>query len=81
MLVADADQPVAERQGRWVRGAPITTPGRLLELDGQQGQQYRLARYLVNEFAEFRQLYQLDDDPELIGPQLGLRADRRIGLA
>ncbi len=69
-VVADPERAGDDRQqqGRWVRGEAITQAGRELELSGQQAQQYGLARYLVNEFAEFRQLYQLDDDPELIGP-------------
>ena len=70
VAVADPDNNANDplRQGRWVRGAPITQEGRVLEVDGRQAEQYGLVRYLVDEFAEFRQLYQLDDDPELIGP-------------
>ena len=55
-------------EGEWVRGEAITTPGKILELDGRRAEQVGFARFVVNDFNEFTQLYQLEDSPDLIGP-------------
>ncbi|MDG2384413.1 MAG: NfeD family protein [Pirellulaceae bacterium] len=54
--------------GDWIRGEPITTAGKVLELDGKRAEQFGLARFVVNDFNEFAQLYQLEESPEIVEP-------------
>ena len=57
-----------DRVGRWIRGDEITTADAPLQLTGSRAEQLGFARYVVEDFTEFRQLYQLEEIPELIGP-------------
>lgn len=52
----------------WTQGPAVTQPGRVLELDGRTANQLGLARYLAEDLGQLRQLYQLEQTPELIGP-------------
>ncbi len=54
--------------GAWVRGEAITTPGQVLQLDGRQAESLGVARYVVENFTQLEQLYQLPETPKLIGP-------------
>lgn len=52
----------------WRQGERITRPGRALLLDGRRAVEYRLAKEVVEDFAQFRQLYGLERDPHLVEP-------------
>jgi membrane-bound ClpP family serine protease len=52
----------------WIRGEQITTPGQVVQVDGKQAEALGVARFLVENFAQFQQLYSLPESPELIGP-------------
>jgi membrane-bound ClpP family serine protease len=60
-----AEQPEPDQ---WTRDALITTPGVPLKLTGQQADKYHLTTALVENFAQFRQYYGLEDDPMLVEP-------------
>lgn len=53
---------------RWQRGDTITTPGRPLLVDGETAERLGLARAVVNDFHELKQLYGLENDPTLVEP-------------
>jgi membrane-bound ClpP family serine protease len=53
---------------RWEKKEEVTAAGRVLQLDGQRAEELGLARFLVSDFDEFRQQYQLEEDPDLIRP-------------
>ncbi|MCA9213099.1 MAG: hypothetical protein KDB27_08545 [Planctomycetales bacterium] len=57
-----------DRVDRWIRGDELTSGDSPLQLDGRQAGQLGYARFVVEDFSELRQLYQLDDIPELTGP-------------
>jgi membrane-bound ClpP family serine protease len=65
---ADAAAQAAQADGQWVRGEPITIPGQVVQIDGTQAEALGVARFLVENFAQLQQLYQLPETPELIGP-------------
>jgi membrane-bound ClpP family serine protease len=66
---AGADDAGAAAAGvTWVRGEAISTPGQVLQIDGQQGESLGVTRFVVENFAQLQQLYQLPAAPELIGP-------------
>jgi len=60
-----AKQPDA---AQWEKGPAVTRPGRPLEVDGRQAVEYGLANETATSFAEFRQLYGLENDPALLEP-------------
>lgn len=53
---------------RWRKGDEVTTEGELLKLTAGEAQDLQLARYVVADFDEFRQKYQLETSPELLEP-------------
>lgn len=61
---------LAERadQGEWVEGEVVSPPGRVLQVDGSTAHDLRLARHVVADFEEFKSLYGLEDDPNLVEP-------------
>ena len=65
---AEGDPAAESKRGDWIRGEPITTKGQVLELDGKRSEQLGLARFIVSDFEEFIQLYQLEDSPEIVEP-------------
>ena len=67
---AEVAAPQAEvaAPAEWTQGPAVTQPGRVLELDGRTAEQLGLARYLAEDLGQLRQLYQLEQTPELIGP-------------
>lgn len=60
-----ADQPDKKQ---WVKGARVTVPGKPLKISGKEAGDFRLANHVVNDFQEFRRLYNLENDPTLIEP-------------
>ena len=70
-LSADEAESMAQKQpdlGRWQRNEAITRPGRPFSADGAKAVEYRLANATVGDFAAFKQLYSLEDDPALLEP-------------
>ncbi len=61
-------QRLHPNEADWRQGERITRPGRALLLDGTQAVEYRLAKEVVEDFAQFRQLYGLERDPHLVEP-------------
>ena len=57
---ADADQ--------WKKGEQITVAGEPLQVDGQQALEYWLANHTAEDFGEFKRLYGLENDPDLLAP-------------
>jgi membrane-bound ClpP family serine protease len=57
---ADADQ--------WKQGEEITRGNRLLSVDGHQAVEYGIAEDVVENFEEFKRLYGLEQDPQLVAP-------------
>jgi membrane-bound ClpP family serine protease len=60
-----AEQP---ESGKWQRGTLVTTPGIPLRLSGTQAEEFQLANHLVENFAQFKQYYGLENDPLLVEP-------------
>ena len=52
----------------WVKGDRVTTPGRVFSVSGDKAQEYGLATRVVENFAQFKQNYGLENDPALIEP-------------
>jgi len=53
---------------QWEKGRQVTEPGKPLAVDGQRALDYWLANDVVDDFAEFKELYGLEDDPALLEP-------------
>ncbi len=53
---------------RWEKQAEISPGGELLQLNGTRAAELRLARFVVDDFDEFRKQYHLSDSPELLRP-------------
>jgi membrane-bound serine protease (ClpP class) len=64
------DEELAEQpdKDKWKRGELVTIPGLPLKLSGDRAEQYLLANHAVDNFAEFRQCYGLENDPTLVEP-------------
>jgi membrane-bound ClpP family serine protease len=60
-----AEQPEPDK---WQRGTLVTTPGIPLQLSGTKAEEYQLANHLVENFAQFKQYYGLENDPLLVEP-------------
>ena len=61
--------PAQGEKGRpWVKDDRVTTPGRVLSLSGEKAQEYGLATRVVENFAQFKQNYGLENDPTLVEP-------------
>ena len=60
-----AEQPEPDK---WQRGTLVTTPGIPLRLSGTQAEEFQLANHLVENFAQFKQYYGLENDPVLVEP-------------
>ncbi len=54
--------------GKWTMGEPVTLPNKPLRLDGTKAAEYHLANYVVDNFAQFKQCYGLENDPTLVEP-------------
>jgi membrane-bound ClpP family serine protease len=53
---------------RWVKGEEVTTGGKAFSAAGSEAESLELARETVSSFEEFKALYQLESDPELVEP-------------
>ncbi|MFH1924495.1 MAG: NfeD family protein [Planctomycetota bacterium] len=55
---------------QWKKGAavPETERGKTLQVDGRRAFEYRLANETVDDFAGFKEVYGLEDDPALLEP-------------
>jgi len=64
------DDELAEQlePDKWQRGTLLTTPGIPLRLSGTQAEECQLANHLVENFAQFKQFYGLENDPMLVEP-------------
>jgi membrane-bound serine protease (ClpP class) len=56
-----------EKGPPWVKGEAVTTPGHVLQLRGPQAAELGLAT-VVENFAQFKQRYGLENDPALVSP-------------
>jgi membrane-bound ClpP family serine protease len=66
-----AEQLKAGRAGKatpWQRGQRVTTPLSTFRVGGEQAVDYRLANHTVENLAQLKQLYDLEDDPTLVEP-------------
>ncbi|MFZ1933930.1 MAG: NfeD family protein [Thermoguttaceae bacterium] len=54
--------------GKWNMGEPVTVPNKPLLVDGTKAEEYHLANYVVDNFAQFKQCYGLEGDPTLVEP-------------
>jgi membrane-bound ClpP family serine protease len=52
----------------WQQGAEIGRPGQALQLNGEEAEQYGVARHLARDFNEFKLQYGLEGDPVLVEP-------------
>ncbi len=52
----------------WSRGDEVTTPGRPLQLSGDEAVELAMAESVVDDFARLKQLYGLENDPMLVEP-------------
>lgn len=55
-------------QADWQRGDVVTKPGEPLQAVGPRAVELGLARQVVANFGEWKQLYGLEDDPNLVQP-------------
>ena len=61
----------ARRQAQpdqWRQGQPVTEPGRLFKADGNEALEFGMADEVVDSFEEFKSLYGLEKDPQLVEP-------------
>ncbi len=54
--------------GKWEKGPLVKVPGVPLKLSGVQAEEYHLANHLVDNFAQFKQYYGLENAPTLVEP-------------
>jgi membrane-bound ClpP family serine protease len=59
--LATQDQP-----GQWTPGEQVTRPGKVFAATGEEAVTYHLARHVVDDFAQFKELYGLENDPSLL---------------
>jgi membrane-bound ClpP family serine protease len=64
----DAELEQQTDPGKWRQGEEVTTPGKLLSLTGERAEELGVARFAVDNFAEFKRLYELENDPALVEP-------------
>ena len=62
------DRDKGEKGPPWEKGERVTMPGQVLTLTGEEAQKYRLAKWVVENFTQFKQHYELQDDPTLVEP-------------
>ncbi len=67
--ILHAGRPGAEPDAAgWQHGAQIGQNGQTLSMNGEEAEQYGVARHLVRDFNEFKSFYGLEDDPALVEP-------------
>lgn len=52
----------------WTIGEQVTVPGKPFQVTGRDAVTYRLATHVVDDFAQFKELYGLENDPSLLEP-------------
>ena len=64
------DEELAEQDdaAKWQKDAVVTTAGVPLKLKGTQAEDYHLVNRVVDDFAQFKQYYGLENDPALVEP-------------
>jgi len=65
-----SDEELAEQPapGKWKKESLVTTPGTPLQLRGTQAERYLVANQEVDDFAQFKKYYGLENDPNLVKP-------------
>jgi hypothetical protein len=61
-----AEQPQPDE---WTPGEQVTRPGRAFQVSGKDAVAYHLASYVVDDAAQFKELYGLENDPSLLEPR------------
>ncbi len=65
-----AEELAAQPQpDQWMPGEPVTKPGKVFAAHGADALTYRLASHVVEDFAQFKELYGLENDPTLLEPR------------
>ncbi len=64
----DAELDEQPDKANWEKGPLVTTPGSPLKLTGIEAERDFLVNRVVENFAEFKQYYGLEDDPTLVEP-------------
>jgi membrane-bound serine protease (ClpP class) len=54
---------------QWQRVTQVAEPGHVLQVNGEQAEQYGLAHAVVDDFAGLKALYGLEQDPALVEPR------------
>ena len=57
-----------EEANRWKRGDAVTKPDKTLQMNGTLAEQLGIAQHVVRDYDEFKQLYDLSNDPDLVQP-------------
>jgi membrane-bound serine protease (ClpP class) len=66
---SDAELAEQRRPAEWTAGERVTTPGRPFLTSGNDAVTYHLANHVVDDAAQFRELYGLENDPALLEPR------------
>ena len=64
----DAELAARPDAGQWRKDKQITTPGQPLRLSGAEAEELGVATEVVDNFADFKSQYGLENDPQLIEP-------------
>ncbi len=56
-------------RGQWKQGPRVTEPGKPFKTLGKDAPGYWLANYTVDSFAEFKEIYGLENDPAMLEPK------------
>jgi membrane-bound serine protease (ClpP class) len=65
---SEAEWHAQPRPEEWTLGERVTTPGKVFQASGTDAVTYRLANHVVQNAAEFKELYGLENDPSLLEP-------------
>jgi len=66
---SQAELAEQSRPEEWTLGEQVTTPGRPFQVLGRDAVAYHLANYVVDDDAQFKELYGLENDPSLLEPR------------
>jgi membrane-bound ClpP family serine protease len=69
----DAELAAQIDPGSWQRVETVTRPGAPLQLTGQQAHEMGLARYMVADLEELKQVYRLEDELTTVKPNWALQ--------
>jgi len=66
-----SEQELAEQgqPAEWTIGEQVKAPGKPFQTTGDDAVVYRLANHVVDDFAQFKELYGLENDPSLLEPR------------